>query len=135
LNQEFSHQRELLGRERGLSSPIFRPVIIRLRVRNPSLLRFLQDFGLALGCRCHEPNQGVTHGLLHRVGSCPIEGQPVDDGLDANLAANELANGIGHVGIIAPKPVNPTNHQRVAFPKNVEQPFPLGSLTKTGGDA
>ena len=54
---------------------------------------------------------------------------------DSNLSPDEPANGIGHVGIIAPEPVNPTDHQRVAFPENVEQPFPLRSLAKACGDA
>ena len=37
--------------------------------------------------------------------------------------------------IIAPKTINPADHEDVAFPQNIEQPFSLGPFPKPCGDA
>ena len=77
--QQFSDQRELVPTESRLPSTIFHAVIVRLGMRYAGFLGFLDDFGLSLSRRCHEGNQGVTNGLLHRVLRRTVEGQSIDD--------------------------------------------------------
>jgi hypothetical protein len=50
--QEFSNQRELVLSECWLASPIFRPVVMFLGMRNARFLRFLACFRLGLSRRC-----------------------------------------------------------------------------------
>jgi hypothetical protein len=54
--------------------------------------------------------------------------------LNPNLPPNEFSNGVGHVLVVAPQPVDPTNNQGATFPQNIEQPFPLGSFPEPRGE-
>ena len=64
----------------------------------PTIPAFCASFGhfrLSLSCRCHEGNQGVTNGLLHRVLRRAVEDQSIDDRSRNDAPSNEFPYGVG----------------------------------------
>ena len=72
---------------------------------------------------------------LHRISGRAVEHHPVDNGLDPNSATNELPNGVGHVLVIASEAIDPTNHQGVTLPQDIEKTSTFGTFAKASGDA
>src|SRR5215475_7751017 len=70
----------------------------------------------------------IADGLLHRVCGAAVECHPVDDRLDDDSAAHELADRVHHVRVVTPQAVNPANDERVACAQHVEKPLALGAL-------
>jgi|SRR5579864_2191947 len=57
-----------------------------------------------------------------------IKGKPVDHCADDDAASHKLADGVANVSVVAPKPVNPANHEGVTGPQLVEQAPTLGAV-------
>jgi len=57
----------------------------------------------------HEGDERIADGLLHRVRAAAIERHAVDDRLDDDASAHELAYRVNHVGVVATKPIDPTH--------------------------
>jgi hypothetical protein len=69
-----------------------------------------------------EGDQRIADGHLHRFRGAAIERHAVDDSLDDNSSAHELADRVHHVGVV----VNPAHAQRVAVAQHVMQRLPSG---------
>ena len=102
LAQEFSNQRELVPSECWLASPIFRPVVMFLGMRDARFLRFLAGFRLGLSRRCHKGDQGVADSLLHRILRRAVEVQSIDDRANDDAPADEFSDGVSYVGVVSP---------------------------------
>jgi hypothetical protein len=69
----------------------------------------------------HEGNQGIAHGLLHRLLGGSVEGQSIDHGANN---PNEFPDGVGYIGIVSAQAVHPSHDEGVACPEHVEQAPP-----------
>ncbi len=83
----------------------------------------------------HEGNQRVPHGLLDGVLGGPVEGHGVDDGLDDHALVHQSADGLGHVLIVPPQAVHPTDHQHIPSAHLIQQPGASLAVLEAGGDA
>jgi hypothetical protein len=68
----------------------------------------------------HKRDQSIPNGHLHRILGGSIERYVVDDRTDDNAAANKFADYVGHVGVVAPEPIDPAYDERVAGTKHVK---------------
>ena len=68
----------------------------------------------------HKGDQRVSNGFLHRVLRPSIEDQAIDDRADDYAPRHELADDLGHVGVVAAEPIDPADDQGVARPQQLE---------------
>ena len=127
------HGVELSPGVAGLAAAVC--IVPGLGVGDAGALRFLGRLGLGLGRRAHESDERIPHGLLHRVLGGAVEDQAVDDRADDDAAAHQLTDGVGHVLVVAAKPVDPPDHKYVAAPEHVEEATPLRPIGEPGADA
>jgi hypothetical protein len=83
---------------------------------NADPLGGLGCLGLCLCRGCHEGDERIADGLLHRV----RERHAVDDRLDDDSTTQELTNRVNQVGVVATKPIDPTHDQGISSPQHVE---------------
>jgi hypothetical protein len=72
---------------------------------------------------------------LHRFFGCAVEDKAVDHGPNDDAALHELADDFGHVCLVSPEPVNPTDNEHVATAEQIEQPLALIALGEAGRNA
>jgi hypothetical protein len=126
---------KLLAAIARLASLIGPRVLIGLRVRDASALRFLGRFRLSLcGCR-HEGDQRIPDCALHRVLSGTVERDAVDHRADEDAPPHKLTYRVADVLVVPPKAIDPAHDQRVIVTEQIEQSAALGSLSELCADA
>jgi hypothetical protein len=90
----------LVGRALISRIRTYTPARRALSVRDASPLRFIRGFRLRLSRRCHEGDQRIPDGALHRILGRPVEGDAVDHRADDDAASHKLANGVADVLVV-----------------------------------